>query len=101
MMADGLDDLFHQAGRFRLCAVLYSADGASFAYLRTYLGISDSLLSKHLRSLQDAGYVSSQRRKEDARPYSWWVLTGPGRSAFSGHLDALQAIAAAGRVSLD
>jgi predicted ArsR family transcriptional regulator len=55
------------------------------------LALADSVRSKHLKALEDAGYVKlDKRRPTVGRPRTWVALTEGGRSAFAGHLAELQ-----------
>lgn len=67
----------------------------AFPDIRDGLEISDSVLSKHLAALAEAGYVKVSRVRVDARSRRQVTLTKPGRTALHGHLAALRAIAAA------
>jgi DNA-binding MarR family transcriptional regulator len=66
-----------------------------FADIRDNLEISDSVLSKHLSALAEAGYVEVSRVRANSRSRRQVTLTKPGRAALRGHLAALQAIVAA------
>lgn len=66
-----------------------------FSDIRDSLGISDSVLSKHLSALAAAGYVDVSRVRAASRSRRQVTLTKEGRVALRGHLAALQAIAAA------
>lgn len=92
------DELIHPATRLSLVATLAAADWAEFAYLKAKLGLSDSALSKQLSTLEDGGYVETERRLDGARHKVRAKLTSVGRTAFDGHVAALQAIMA-GEVS--
>ncbi|GLZ51651.1 hypothetical protein Acsp07_12680 [Actinomycetospora sp. NBRC 106378] len=95
------DDLIHPATRLSLVATLAAADWAEFAFLRNGLGLSDSALSKQLTTLEDAGYVATERRLEGSRRKLRARLTEQGRDAFDGHVAALREIVdGAARVSL-
>jgi DNA-binding MarR family transcriptional regulator len=89
------DELIHAPVRLRICAMLSPVQRLPFAEIRERLGISDSVLSKHLSALAGAGYVEVSRVRADARSRRQVRLTTPGRAALRGHLSALQAIAAA------
>lgn len=66
-----------------------------FATLRDSLAIADSVTSKHLKALQEAGYVElDKRRVAMGRPRTWVALTDRGRSAFAGHVAELKRLAA-------
>jgi DNA-binding MarR family transcriptional regulator len=67
----------------------------AFSDIRDNLEISDSVLSKHLSALAEAGYAEVSRVRVDARSRRQVTLTKPGRTALHCHLAALQEIAAA------
>jgi DNA-binding MarR family transcriptional regulator len=85
-----LDDTVHQRVRLGILAVLAEADQADFAFLKETLDLSDGNLSRHLRVLEDAGFVSIEKGYENRRPHTWVHATKSGRKALSGHLAALQ-----------
>jgi DNA-binding MarR family transcriptional regulator len=81
------DPLIHPITRLSICGLL--AAGASwveFAALRDAAGISDSVLSKQSRVLEDAGYVEVRKGAVGRRPRTWFRLTAQGRQAVQGHL---------------
>ncbi|MBH1937260.1 transcriptional regulator [Streptomyces sp. AV19] len=86
------DELIHPSTRLSLVAALAAADWAEFAFLKDRLGLSDSALSKQLATLEEAGYVATERRVCGSRRRVRARLTRAGRDAFDGHLAALQAI---------
>jgi DNA-binding MarR family transcriptional regulator len=85
-----LDDTVHQRVRLGILAVLAEADRADFGYLKETLDLSDGNLSRHLRVLEDAGYVIIEKGYENRRPRTWVKATKPGRQALIAHLAALQ-----------
>jgi DNA-binding MarR family transcriptional regulator len=88
------DELIHAPLRLQICAMLSPVRSLPFADIRDSLDISDSVLSKHLSALAEAGYVEVSRVRVDARSRRQVTLTKAGRAALRGHLAALQAIAA-------
>jgi DNA-binding MarR family transcriptional regulator len=90
----GLDPLIHPLARLQLMALLAEVTDIEFAVLRELLAISDSLLSKHLAVLTDAGYVRLTKAKANGRQRTWVAITAAGGSAFARHVAALQALAA-------
>lgn len=97
-MADArFDDVIHAPVRLRICGLLRPVEHLDFAVLRDTLAVSDATLSKHLKTLVTAGYVSSGKAasagRGDARQLTWLTLTAAGRSAFDAHVRALQQIA--------
>jgi DNA-binding MarR family transcriptional regulator len=89
------DELIHAPLRLQISAMLAPVRSLPFSDIRDSLEISDSVLSKHLSALAEAGYVEVSRVRVDARSRRQVKLTKPGRAALRGHLAALQAIAAA------
>ena len=94
MRPGGFDELIHPGTRLTLVATLAAADWAEFAFLTEHLGMSDSALSKQLSTLEEAGYVATERRTRAGRRTVRARLTEQGRAAFEGHVAALQAIVA-------
>lgn len=95
-MSDAVfDELIHAPLRLHICAMLSPVRSLPFSDIRDNLGVSDSVLSKHLTALAGAGYVDVSRVRTDSRSRRQVTLTEPGRAALRGHLAALQAIAAA------
>ncbi|MEU7313482.1 transcriptional regulator [Streptomyces sp. NPDC007083] len=88
------DELIHPSTRLSLVATLAAADWAEFAFLKERLGLSDSALSKQLTTLEDAGYILTERRLEGRRRRVYARLTATGRDAFNGHVAALRMIVA-------
>lgn len=93
MSEAAFDDLIHAPLRLQICAMLASVQSLPFADIRDSLEISDSVLSKHLSALAEAGYVQVSRVRANSRSRRQVTLTKLGRVALHGHLAALQAIA--------
>ncbi|MHA7281908.1 transcriptional regulator [Arthrobacter sp. TMS2-4] len=90
------DDVIHAPLRLRICGLLRPVDRLDFAVLRTALEVSDATLSKHLKTLAEAGYLVSDKtastERSDARRVMWLSLSRAGRAAFDGHIQALRDI---------
>ena len=81
------DPLIHPITRLSICGLLAAgADWVEFDALRDAAGISDSVLSKQSRVLEDAGYVEVRKGAIGRRPRTWFRLTPAGRQAVAGHL---------------
>lgn len=91
----GFDPVLHPPARLQIAAVLAQAQEAEFALLKTITGASDSVMSKHLAALTEAGYVVIRKAPSDGRQRTWAKLTGAGRAAFRNHVKALEALATA------
>jgi DNA-binding MarR family transcriptional regulator len=86
------NNVIHAPNRLRICAALDPMQEAEFAWLRTTLEVSDSVLSKHIAVLVEAGYVEQRRAVRETRQRVWLRLTKQGRGAYRAHVKALQAI---------
>lgn len=87
-----LDPVIHAPIRLRLCSMLAVVDDAEFATLRDRLEVADSVLSKHVATLTEAGYVTNKKGSVAGRRTTWIGLTRSGRHALKAHLQALQAL---------
>ena len=87
-----IDPVLHHPARLQISAVLTNTDDVEFARLRDLVEVSDSVLSKHLSSLKEAGYVALNKEPVDGRQRTWARFTPAGKRAFAGHLAALQTL---------
>lgn len=96
------DPVIHPPARLQIMAVLAGVQDAEFATLRETAEVSDSVMSKHLGALAEAGYVALRKAAADGRQRTWAALTREGRRAFREHVRALEALAAAaGRLAAE
>jgi DNA-binding MarR family transcriptional regulator len=95
MSAPAFDEIIHAPNRLRICALLATATSAEFGTIRDALGVADSVTSKQLKILADAGYVTISKPTGKGRVKTWVTLTSAGRKAYAGHLQVLQEMAAA------
>jgi DNA-binding MarR family transcriptional regulator len=89
-----LDGHLHAPARLQIATVLANVDTAEFSRLREITGVSDSVLSKHLSALVEAGYVRLTKSALGGRQRTWASFTRAGRKAFAAHMRALQALVA-------
>ncbi|RRO20554.1 transcriptional regulator [Saccharopolyspora rhizosphaerae] len=85
----GRHPIFETGPRLALCALLQGADWVEFATARDMLGVSDSAVSKHSRTLEEAGYLEVRKGSVGRRPRTWFRLTPFGHDAIRSHLDWL------------
>lgn len=90
----GLDPLIHAPARLQLLTTLTAVSAAEFSTLREVLGVSDSVLSKHISALVAAGYVRSRKGMREGRRTTWVGLTDTGRTALRDHVAALRRLIA-------
>ncbi len=87
------DATIHAPNRLRICAFLMPLEEAEFQVLRDELAVSDSVLSKHIKLLEAAGYVTQRKMTLNGRQRMWLHLTKAGREAFAQHVKELQRLA--------
>jgi DNA-binding MarR family transcriptional regulator len=92
MIEAKFNPLIHGQNRLQICAILTLTAEVEFKVLREKLEVSDSVLSKHLKSLEEAYYVRLSKRTDMGRQRTWLSLSPDGRKAYSGHVKALQEI---------
>ena len=89
---EGIDMVLHAPARLQIAALLGKVSEMEFAKLRELVDVSDSVLSKHLAALSEAGYVDLRKAAADGRQRTWASLTRKGATAFAAHVAALRAI---------
>lgn len=89
------DEVIHPINRLRICSMLAPVDSLAFSAVRDELGLSDSVLSKQVKILQTAGYVTLRKEPLNSRVRAWLSLTPEGRTALAAHLAHLRIIAEA------
>ena len=87
-----LDEHVVAPARLRLMTTLTAVSEAEFAALREALDVSDSVLSKHLGALEEAGYLRRHKGVHRGRRTTWISLTTRGRKALTAHATALRAL---------
>ena len=82
--------------RLQVMAVLAQAQEAEFSRLREVTQTSDSVMSKHLAGLADAGFIKLRKALANGRQRTWASLTRSGRRVFDDHVAALHHIVGGG-----
>ena len=82
MVNSKFDPIIHAPNRLQICALLSPLDQVEFRVIREELDVSDSVLSKHIKQLEDVGYINQKKSKVNGRARRWFHLTDKGRSAF-------------------
>lgn len=87
-----LDRIIHEKGRLAIMSMLAAAPELSFTEMRDALGMTDGNLTTHIRTLQEAGYVSVTKSFQHNRPLTTCSLTAAGRKAFTNYINLLEQI---------
>ena len=86
------DAVVHMPPRLQICGLLAVVDTMDFATVREQVGVSDSVLSKHVKQLEEAGYVTIGKATVASRQRTSLALTKAGRAAFAAHVAELRRI---------
>ena len=87
-----LDRVIHEKGRLAIVSMLAASPELSFTEMRDSLGMTDGNLTTHIRTLQEAGYLSVTKSFQNNRPLTTCALTAAGRKAFARYINLLEQI---------
>jgi len=87
-----IDRVIHEKGRLPIMSLLAAIPSMSFTELRDALKMTDGNLSVHIKTLQEAGFVSVTKSYQNQRPLTTCALTSEGRRAFANYIDLLEQI---------
>lgn len=94
-----LDDVISAPLRLSIVSALSVVEKAEFRAVRDAVEISDSLLSKQVALLEQAGYLEVRKARSGRRPLTWLVLNDTGRRALAAHVAALTDITQGSRLA--
>jgi DNA-binding MarR family transcriptional regulator len=90
---EDLDPLIHVTARLRIMATLATlleGDALSFTRLQGLIGLTPGNLITHLRKLEEAGYIESEKSGNGAASLTTITLTRLGRGALDVYTAALR-----------
>jgi DNA-binding transcriptional ArsR family regulator len=93
MATEELDPLIHVPTRLKIVATLAAlpdGDTLSFTRLQDMIGLTPGNLIIHLRKLEEAGYLSSDKTGNGSASKTTVALTGHGRAALDSYTQALR-----------
>ena len=82
----------HEKVRLAIMSLLAASPQLSFTEMRDTLNMTDGNLTAHVRTLQEAGYVSVTKEFQGRRPLTTYSLTARGRKAFATYINLLEQI---------
>ncbi len=85
-----LDPLIHERLRLGILSALALHESLSFTELRDLLETTDGNLSVQARKLEEAGYVTCQKKFVGRKPNTSYRLTARGRNALESYLQTLE-----------
>ena len=87
-----LDRVIHEKGRLAIMSMLAASTELSFTEMRDALEMTDGNITTHIRTLQEAGYISVAKSYQNNRPLTTCSLTTAGRKAFAEYVNLLEKI---------
>ncbi|MGD0095011.1 MAG: transcriptional regulator [Terracidiphilus sp.] len=87
-----LNPVIHGKLRLALLSLLSGVEEAEFTWLRSKTGSTDGNLGAQLLKLEEAGYVSVEKKFVQRKPQSNYRITEAGRQALTEYVRALKAL---------
>jgi DNA-binding MarR family transcriptional regulator len=90
---DALDPLIHVPTRLKIVATLAAlpeGDSLSFTRLQDMIGLTPGNLIIHLRKLEEADYIATEKTRNGTVSLTTVALTGHGRKALDTYTHALR-----------
>jgi DNA-binding transcriptional ArsR family regulator len=95
MTVDALDPLIHVPARLQIMATLAAlphGDALSFTRLQDMIGLTPGNLITHLRKLEEAEYLTSEKTGNGPASRTSLALTNRGRAALDEYTETLRAL---------
>jgi DNA-binding transcriptional ArsR family regulator len=95
MTADTLDPLIHVPARLKIMATLAAipeGDVLSFTRVQDMIGLTAGNLITHLRKLEDADYLTSEKTGNGPASRTSMALTHRGRAALDSYTHTLRGL---------
>jgi DNA-binding MarR family transcriptional regulator len=93
MSTDALDPMIHVPARLQIMATLAAlpdGDALAFTRLQDMLGLTPGNLITHLRKLEDANYLASEKTGNGPASRTSVALTQHGRTALTAYTQTLR-----------
>jgi len=85
-----LNPVIHGKLRLAVISLLVAVDEADFTWLRTKTGSTDGNLGAQMVKLEEAGYVTVEKRFQERKPQTLYRITDAGRNALAEYVQALR-----------
>ena len=94
-----LNPVIHGKLRLALLSLLAGVEKAEFTWLREKTGATDGNLGAQLMKLEEAGYVTVEKRFVLRKPQTLYCMTDAGRAALAEYVAALKQLLGAAVIS--
>lgn len=85
-----LNPVIHGKLRLALLSLLAGVEEAEFTWLRAKTGSTDGNLGAQLQKLEEAGYVTVEKKFVQRKPQTLYRMTEQGRAALTAYVQALK-----------
>jgi DNA-binding PadR family transcriptional regulator len=85
-----LNPVIHGKLRLALLSLLIGVEEAEFTWLRARTGSTDGNLGAQLLKLEEAGYLSVEKKFVQRKPQTLYRITEAGRQALTEYVQALR-----------
>jgi DNA-binding HxlR family transcriptional regulator len=85
-----LNPVVHGKLRLALLSLLSGIEEAEFTWLRSRTGSTDGNLGAQLLKLEEAGYVTVEKKFVQRKPQTLYRMTETGRDALTEYVQALK-----------
>lgn len=85
-----LNPVIHGKLRLALLSLLVGVEQADFSWLRAKTGSTDGNLGAQLLKLEEAGYVTVEKKFVQRKPQTLYRMTDTGRNALGEYVQALK-----------
>ncbi len=91
-LIEDIDRTIHAPARLKIMACLAIVESADFTFLLRQTGLTRGNLSPNLRKLEEADYVSIEKKFVDRVPRTLIRLTDKGRAALQTYRESMQSV---------
>ncbi len=95
LQIENIDKLLESKVRLGVMAILSVNESIDYTSLRNTMAVTDGNLVTHLRTLENAGYITSVKQFIGRKPNTTYRATETGLAALHRHLEALEEMIAA------
>ncbi|MFC4721517.1 winged helix-turn-helix domain-containing protein [Geojedonia litorea] len=89
-LINNINKVFDHRIRLGIMSILMVNDYADFNTLKELLDVTDGNLASHVKALENADYMSVEKRFIGRKPNTRYAATTLGRAEFKKHIDALE-----------
>jgi DNA-binding transcriptional ArsR family regulator len=87
-----IDRIIHEPARLMILAYLSAVESADFIFLLNQTGLTQGNLSFHLSKLEEADYVSIEKKFIGKRPHTMLSITDKGHKTLKEYLKNMKGL---------